>query len=70
MEAKQDSSAPGVVVDNGSVEAENGSAFKSPSPKYRDDNFFDFQTGPDTDIWGPSFTRTLRKTRSVLYLVL
>ncbi len=26
-------------------------------------NFFDFQEDADTDVWGPRFTRTLRKAR-------
>ena len=26
-------------------------------------NFFDFQDDADTDVWGPKFTRTLRKAR-------
>ena len=33
------------------------------TPLYKSDNFFDFHGEGDTDIWGPGFTRTLRKNR-------
>lgn len=31
-------------------------------PVLKDDNFFDFHGDAD-DIWGPNFTKSLRKTR-------
>lgn len=62
MELKPEASLPAISV---GVERDNGASSSAPSPKYKEDNFFDFASGTDTDIWGPTFTKTLRKTRLV-----
>lgn len=68
MEVKSESSLPvalGQPSASVSGESDNGPLLAA-SPKYSD-NFFSFD-GERDEVWGPNFTKSLRKTRCVTAL--